>query len=171
MAKTKGTQQPGTGGLDHEGLPESGWVALLSEDMAGRWSSPRTPPEEQRPLQVPLPNLRRGASRRKGGIAGHGVEVADAARRAAFLKADHKDAWEGVTWDAHSQTWRIPSRSDPAAVYWLGIRAGSRGADAWWNRLWCSCPNETTGRRVCWHKAAVVRRWQHHGLREGQRES
>lgn len=170
MAETAGAQQLGEGSLDHEGLSESGWDALLSEGMAGRRQSPGTPPKGKGPLQIPLPHLRRDASRHSSGQPGHGVNVADDAKRAAFLKADHEDAWKSVGWDTHSQTWRVPSRSDAASVYWLGIRAGSRGADPWWQRLWCSCPNETTGRRVCWHKAAVVRRWQHHGLREGEAE-
>lgn len=79
---------------------------------------------------------------------------------AAFAKADTGEWWRLVSWQPDRQHWLIPSRTTPGESYRVERRrAGARGR-AWWDAWWCSCPNEHTGRRVCWHKAAVVLRWR-----------
>jgi hypothetical protein len=150
---------------DRNGVSRGGSDALFSESVAGRRPSARTTPEEPRPLQGTLPGLPGRPLTRERRLHRSRVDVNRETRAAAFAKADERSTEHRATWDRRVQAWAVGSGSDPGTQRLVRIRRGTFPGEPWWSRLTCDCPNETTGRQVCWHKAAVVRHWQEGGTR------
>jgi len=153
-------------GTDHQGVLGDGSDAVLSTGVAGRGAWPGAPPEEPGALQEALPGLSRMATAGSRRLHRSRVNVAADVRAVAFTKADALSADFRPEWDRRIQGWTIRSASDPSTQYVVRVRRGSFPGYPWWSRLHCSCPNERTGRQVCWHKAAVVRLWQDTGVRQ-----
>jgi hypothetical protein len=87
-------------------------------------------------------------------------EVIDAALR----KADEHEWWRLASpqFDGGSfPKWAVPSRTTPGVYYTVWRPSQARARLPWWDALECNCPTARIhSRRVCWHKAAVYRRWE-----------
>lgn len=166
MAEDEPTPYREIEGFDNPSVP-GGWSdPVPGEGMAGWRASSRAPSQEPRPLPLPLPDLLQHPETRASRLNRTRVNVGDASRRIAFAKADERSKSGRPEWDRRLQAWVIGSASDPSSQRVVRIRRGSYPGYPWWSRLTCSCPNESTGRQVCWHKAAVVRLWQDTGVRQ-----
>lgn len=84
---------------------------------------------------------------------------------AALAKADSSQWWRFAVWQEDMQGYYVPSRTTPGEWYVVTVRRAGSTSGAWWDVLRCSCPTESAGRRVCWHKAAVYLKWRHEKLR------
>jgi hypothetical protein len=161
MAETSGARD----GAFESGDPSSllpGWRDIApGEGLAGEWPGAREAAQKHWPLRPAVPGLPRHRTSRADTRRAAGVDVARSVRERAFEKADSRGGHSAAKWDVHIQAYVVGSNDTPGTNRIVRKRVGAYSGDPWWVRLSCDCPNETTGRQVCWHKAAVVRLWEH----------
>lgn len=165
MAASKAARaEPVTRG-NRQSVPRSGGRAPASKSVAG--SNPRrrearkvvTPPEPS------VPNLPKRKPTQTAFPSDRYPTVDPTVLSAAFDRANERDTWQLVRWDAKRQHWTVPSHSRSGRNHIVKLRTPVRRGVPFYVKLDCNCEAGVEGGYlVCYHKCAVFLSWKYEKL-------